>query len=157
MYTEEQIETTFNIICERIEDGESLRSVLKDKDMPSSQTFYIWVDGNDIKSKQYARACELRAENEFEDILKISDNIGKDLITLPDGREVVDNAVIARDRLRVDARKWRLSKMNPKKYGDKVGVEHSGEIKTINPIDLSKLSDKELEEYYKIQSKIEGE
>jgi hypothetical protein len=33
-----------------------------------------------------------------------------------------------RSRLQVDARKWLMSKLMPKKYGDKVGVEHSGTI-----------------------------
>ena len=33
---------------------------------------------------------------------------------------------VSRDRLRVDTRKWYLSKVLPKLYGDKVEVEHSG-------------------------------
>ena len=41
-----------------------------------------------------------------------------------DGSEiiVVDHDHIARSRLRVDARKWLLSKMLPKVYGDKVAL-----------------------------------
>ena len=44
-------------------------------------------------------------------------------------------------RIQVDARKWILSKMNPKKYGDKIEVDSTikGEI-TNNVIDYSKLS-----------------
>ena len=44
------------------------------------------------------------------------------MITLPDGREVIDQAVVNRDRLRVDSRKWLLSKMNPKKFGEKIDM-----------------------------------
>ena len=131
-YTKQQIETIFNTICERVENGEALRSVLKGKDMPSNKTFYEWVDNDETKVKRYVRACEERANSIFEDIINISDNMEQDIITLPDGREVENKAVIARDRLRVDARKWAASKLNPKKYGDKIdqNINHSGEIKT---------------------------
>lgn len=39
---------------------------------------------------------------------------------------VFDSTAVQRNRLRVDARKWLLSKMAPKKYGDKVTQEHTG-------------------------------
>ena len=42
-----------------------------------------------------------------------------------DGNEVVNHNVIQRDRLRVDTRKWYLSKLNPKKYSDKIQVDTS--------------------------------
>ena len=41
-----------------------------------------------------------------------------------DGKEIINQDVIARSRLRVDARKWIASKLLPKKYGDKqLGTE----------------------------------
>jgi hypothetical protein len=96
------------------------------------------LDNNEALSKQYARACEERADKEFEDILSIADNSGNDKVTNDNGDEVVDNEAIARDRLRVDARKWRLSKMLPKKYGDKIDVTTDGEkVNNANPVNLS--------------------
>lgn len=38
----------------------------------------------------------------------------------------VDPTSVARNRLRVDARKWLASKMAPKKYGDKIEAVHTG-------------------------------
>ncbi|HEY5808152.1 MAG TPA: hypothetical protein VIT67_09310, partial [Povalibacter sp.] len=38
----------------------------------------------------------------------------------------IDHDVIARSRLRVDARKWYAGKLHPKKYGDKVQTELTG-------------------------------
>ena len=148
-YTEKEIDIIFLNICERIENGESLRSVLRSDNMPSSQTFYIWIQGNDLKSKQYAYACEKRADAVFEEIIEIADNSGNDKIDLGDGIEGVNHEAIQRDRLRVDARKWAVSKMNPKKYGDKLGLEHSGEVKTNAQPDLSKLSEKTLKQVEK--------
>ena len=39
---------------------------------------------------------------------------------------VFDSTAVQRNRLRVDARKWLLSKLAPKKYGDKLTQEHTG-------------------------------
>ena len=40
----------------------------------------------------------------------------------------VDIGWVAWKRVQIDTMKWLLSKRNPKKYGDKIGLEHSGEI-----------------------------
>ncbi len=125
-YSEEKKEDVFNFILKQIEyNGKSLRSVLKMDGMPSSQTFYVWLENDASKSKQYARACEKRADALFEEILDIADESKMDKKTLDDGKEVVDNEVVQRSRLRIDARKWMLSKMNPKKYSDKIQVDNN--------------------------------
>ena len=71
------------------------------------------------KLKQYTYACDERADLIFEDIIDISDNVEHDVVE-KDGRTYTDHAVVQRDRLRVDSRKWYLSKINPKKYSDKI-------------------------------------
>jgi hypothetical protein len=64
-------------------------------------------------SLQYARAMEKRADAIFDELIEISDNIG-------------EGSDVQRDRLRVDTRKWVVSKMLPKKYGDKITQELTG-------------------------------
>lgn len=76
------------------------------------------------------RARELQAEYMAEDILSIADEectmvkADKHGSQDDDGQgntEVVfDSTAVQRNRLRVDARKWLLSKLAPKKYGDKL-------------------------------------
>lgn len=117
----------FPMILSEIEEGNSLRSVLSKKDMPSRYTFFEWLKDDDGKANQYARACEVRAEGIFEDILEIADNSSNDTIYTDKG-EIPNSEWIARSRLKVDARKWMLGKMNPKKYGEKIQQEHSGEV-----------------------------
>jgi hypothetical protein len=78
----------------------------------------------------------------LDEIIDISDNVEQDLLITPDGREVVNNAVISRDKLRVDTRKWAMSKMNPKKYGDKVDIDHTTKGESLN--DVGKMSTEEL-------------
>lgn len=75
--------------------------------------FYRMVNADKELCNQYARAMEQRADVIFDQILGIADNDDPD-------------ADVQRDRLRVDARKWVVSKMLPKKYGDKQETEISG-------------------------------
>ena len=135
-YTDKQKKTIVDRICSEIaEKGRALRNIIKDKGMPDITTFYDWIDNDEEKSKQYARATKDRADKIFEDILIIADDQEGDVIQTDEG-EVTNHNVIQRARLRVDSRKWMLGKMNPKKYGDKLETEtkHSGEIKIIRTI-----------------------
>jgi hypothetical protein len=61
-----------------------------------------------------------------DEILEISDAAKGDFIEDENGGKTVDHEAIARARLRVDSRKWMLSKMLPKIYGDKVVNEVVG-------------------------------
>ena len=119
-YSEEEIEQKFKIIIDEIESGTPLYKALK-KHGPQTSTWYRWVDSSPEKAQEYARACQVRANKIFEDILIISDATADDIIIDPDtGQQIVNHNVIARDKLRTDNRKWMLSKMFPKKYGDKL-------------------------------------
>jgi hypothetical protein len=131
-YSKEQIDTIFNIICQRIINGESVKSILRDKDMPSTQTFWDWLKNDKIKSNQYARAKEIMAERMFEDIILIADGTDDDIYVDENGIEQTNHNVIQRDRLRIDARKWNLSRMFPKKYGEKIDMTSGGEKISIN-------------------------
>lgn len=128
-YTKQQKEEMFNKVIDYISNGMSLRTALKQSDV-FSQNIWDELIKDEEKNLQYARACELRADAIFDEIIEIADNSGNDKIINDEGAEIVNHEAIQRDRLRVDARKWAASKMNPKKYGDKIQTEHSGEIKT---------------------------
>lgn len=126
MYSTEEKDNIFNSICNKISiECMPLRKVLKLEGMPSGETFYKWMSEDDSKSKQYARACEERSENIFEDILIIADSVKEDVIVDDNGETIINHNVIQRDRLRVDTRKWYLSKINPKKYSDKIQVDNT--------------------------------
>jgi hypothetical protein len=99
-------------ICDRIAGGESLRRICEDEHLPSMSTVCLWVvDNREQFSEQYARARRAQGTLMADQIAEIADTGSGDT---------------ARDRLRVDTRKWYLSKVLPKLYGDKVEVEHSG-------------------------------
>jgi len=130
-WTEKLKQEATEIIFARIREGESIRSILppntREENLPSQPTFFEWIGLDSDLAKQYARACEARADMIFEEILDIADDTGNDVTFDADGGKKVNNELVNRSRLRVDARKWILSKMNPKKFGDSTKVEHSTE------------------------------
>lgn len=89
-------------------------------------TVLKWISDFDYHN-HYASARETRAENIFEEIIDIVDCEDHDMTVDENGNPRVNHDVIQRDRLRVDARKWMLGKMQPKKYGDKLDVTSDGE------------------------------
>lgn len=121
-------------ICERLAQGESLRSVCRDDDMPAISSIFKWMREHEEFSKHYARAKEESADAMAEDILEIADNeVEQPLIVdgIPfqvDGKLVMvkDNVSVQHAKLRVDTRKWLMAKMKPKRYGEKVTNEHTG-------------------------------
>ncbi len=138
-------------ICERIAEGESLRSICRDEKMPAISTVMKWLLEADKKtfSEQYDIACNARAELMFEELLEIADDGTNDYLERErqDGTtfETLNGEHIQRSRLRVDTRKWYLSKVLPKKFGDKQAVELTGKDGSPLFSSLKELSDGELE------------
>lgn len=128
-FTEEVAES----ICLRISEGESLRTICKDETMPSIRTVMRWLIDTEKKDfwQQYAQARESQAEHMFGQLIEIADDGINDWVEKErrDGStyESLNMEAVMRSKLRVDTRKWILSKMQPKKYGDKLDVTTDGE------------------------------
>ena len=114
-------------ICQMIAQGQSVRSICTKKDMISMQTFFRWLRENDKFREQYARACEERSYMHAEDIIEIADNATNDYMEKLEGDGYIFNSEnVQRSRLRIDTRKWLMSKLNPKVYGDKLDMTTNG-------------------------------
>lgn len=116
-------------ICDEIADGKSLRTICADEKMPDRTQIFRWLRKNEDFRLQYARAKEEAVEAMIEDIVDISDDGTNDYMTITKGDHsynVEDREVTNRSRLRVDTRKWIVSKLKPKKYGDKVDITSDG-------------------------------
>jgi hypothetical protein len=145
-YTKKAKDEIIKNICLNISNNNaSLRDSLNIEGMPDKNQFYRWLRENDEFRERYARAREARAESLFEEILEIADDSTMDKKNIK-GEDVVDTEVVQRSRLRIDARKWVLSKMQPKKYGDKIDMTTNGNDISTNQIDYGKLSQEALEE-----------
>jgi len=119
-------------ICARMCEGESLRAICRDHYMPHRSSVYQWLRKNSAFRDLYTQARETLVEHWGDEMLEISDDGTTDFITKM-GRngteyEAVDQEHIQRSRLRVDTRKWLMSKLAPRKYGDHVEVAHFGQV-----------------------------
>jgi len=144
-------------ICKRIADGESLRNICKDDGMPNRVTVHDWLLDADKKEfyYQYEKACNTRAENMFDDLLEIADDGSNDYMDVISSRagglddedapvsiiKKINPENIQRSRLRTDVRKWYLSKVLPKKFGEKLDVESGGKPLQGNTIVFKNFSD----------------
>lgn len=109
----------------------------------SYTTVQRWIDANNQRAVMYARACEDRAEVQADKILDVARRdcstpiMGED----SDGRAVVlgrkvDPAAVQQAKLESDNLKWLASKTKPRKYGDKLAVDQT--------VNVRELTDKEL-------------
>nr|WP_246307956.1 hypothetical protein [Chitinibacter bivalviorum] len=97
-------------------------------------TVLRWLDRHEEFRGKYARAREIQADTLADEIISISDDGLNDTYVDDKGNQRTDYDVVARSKLRVDARKWYASKLAPKKYGDKIEQKLTGDPD--NPINL---------------------
>jgi hypothetical protein len=95
-----------------IGEGKTLRAFCRQEGYPSKSTIYSIIEADSVLSGLIARAREEGHDAIAEECLEIADtekdaNIGK---------------------LRVWTRLQLLAKWNPKKYGDRVALDHGGEV-----------------------------
>lgn len=109
------------IVAEIADTGKSLRSVCELNSVKPS-TFLLWVSNDSVLSEQYARAMQVRADTHFSEIVEISDKqeIGTVETAKEWGTEIKTADMVEHRKLRIDARKWVIARMNPRKYGDKL-------------------------------------
>ena len=124
-------------ICERMADGESLRAICASDNMPRRSTVFRWLAADEAFRDQYAHACELRTDELFDQMLEIADTpqLGTKSVSKASGIEITEADMIEHRRLQVEARKWALGKMAPKKYGDKIDLNHGGQDG--NPVNMN--------------------
>ena len=123
-------------ICIRLATGESLVEICREDKMPGYSTIMEWLfktyESDDPRCdfpELYARAREVQAETYADQMVAIADDDSGDVLRDLDGNVVGTNNVrINRHRLRVDTRKWIVSKLLPR-YSDR--VTHEGGEKPI--------------------------
>ena len=127
-------QTIFDAICDRIANGESLRSICKSEGMPNHRDVTRWLDKNPDIVPQYARAREIQADKLFEECLEIADQYDQSAENEEGGTDHINRA-----RLRIDTRKWMAGKLRPKVYGDKLDIGGNVGITVILDQDAEKL------------------
>lgn len=97
---------TFEAVLADVRAGVATRRAIVDHGV-SARAFYSALDADEGMAERYARA---RASS--------MDAIADDAMQIADDPEIDPN----HKRIMVDSRKWFLSKLAPKRYGDKLAV-----------------------------------
>lgn len=165
-------------VCAELRLGRSLDSICREAGMPHAGTILTWVEDDPQGIGQdYAHAREIGYRRLADEIIEIADKT-HEWVTVQDldsdGRPVFDDKgepvlkkvlmplssdVVAHKRLQVDTRKWMLSKVLPKIYGDKVTQELTGAGGgpiALAAVDLKNLSDEELDNMQRLLLKANG-
>lgn len=115
-------------ICEQLADGNSLRTICSTQKMPNRSTVFRWLAENAIFRDQYAHAREEQADTLADEIIDIADKAVLGERVKKDSRgKVIERQtgdMVERSKLRIDARKWYAGKLKPKKYGERVALDH---------------------------------
>jgi hypothetical protein len=102
----------------------------------ANSTFHKWVGEDSLLRDNYAHAREDLIERMAQEVLELSDS---EVPETGDGKK--DWQAIQKHKLQVDTRKWLLSKLAPKKYGDRLELAGDKENPLqVQTIDASKLS-----------------
>lgn len=110
---------TAEMVFALMRQGLSAFKACKQAGVPQS-TFSRWMDEDAKLAEEYARAREDLIEHIAAETLEIADQpVGST------DNGATDSGAVQDKRLRVDTRKWLLSKLAPKKFGDK--LELSGD------------------------------
>lgn len=131
-YTEELADK----ICNLIVQGMSCNKISQLDDMPAKSVIYFWLSQHQSFLDKYTRALEIRSLTFLDEATDIADDGSNDYYdkTGKNGEviKVFDSEHVQRSRLRVDTRIKLLEKLQPRKYGPKVDMNHG--VQTDNPI-----------------------
>jgi hypothetical protein len=108
-------ETKAAEICERMVEGESLRTICKAPGMPTFVTVFNWRRAHPEFLEQYVRAREDQADALVEEMLDVARSAPR----------AKSSEEVQGYRLLVDTLKWCACKMKPRSYGDKLEAEVS--------------------------------
>lgn len=112
-----------DILCGEIATRpESLQKIVSSlqsqyDDFPSIPTIYRWLREEPDFSRTYDRSKQDQADIHVDEMMDIADN---------DTGDDLGSVAVQRAKLKVDTRKWVVSKLKPKVYGDRIIAEHTG-------------------------------
>lgn len=125
-----------DLVCERMIEAGSLPAACRaDPRLPDRNTVYRWCNRHPDFAAQFAQARERLMERWADDIIEVAEDGNSD----PNDR-----------RVRIDTKKWLMTKLAPRRYGDKLQVAGDPEnplrvlheavsIERLSPVELDAL------------------
>ena len=113
-------------ICEAVEDGASLRRACVAAGVRYA-TAQGWLKSKPAFADRYARACEIRLSLLEDRITELLEDLEKAAFDPENGMRLIQAI-----KIEIDAVKWQLCKLIPRKYGDRTQMT----LETKNPADI---------------------
>jgi hypothetical protein len=137
-YTSERAEA----VLAGISEGKSLRKICDELSLHAPDVRRWVVENKESFGEHYARARDLQFDVWADEIKELSDQcrVGVKVTRTKDkkgnvvGVEEVEADMLERTRQQIDSRKWLLSKLHHKRYGDKLAI---GGAEDLGPVQLS--------------------
>jgi len=124
--TPEERDAIFLRVTDLMASGSSFRDACRKANVPVT-TVMKWADTYEGVGEQYARARDELIEYRRAELLRIADECEQ------------DPTAIQKARLQIDTRKWELSKLMPRRMGDRVSTEITGKdggpIQTVSQVE----------------------
>jgi hypothetical protein len=160
---------------ERMRNGESSLAISRDLDMPSSDTIWHWQHGRKEAPatfcEKYMTARKAQADMFAGQVMEIADAMDDKvqqamqdaLDELPDDATATEKrkaAFYAKRRSteaakeQISARKWTAGRMHPGNWGDRVAVEHSTDPDNPPKINLTNMTDEQLEKVAALEEEL---
>ena len=134
---EKLLNRALDIIRDIQENGASLSQACKDREITRMQ-FIDYIEKDVRLVDAYARAVEYRNDLKAENIIRLAHSRSNDFYTDKDGNIRPNPVAVQRDRLIIDAERWLLSKLAPKKYGDRIQID--ADVKTNAPLSMEQVN-----------------
>ena len=117
-----------DLILGELKCGRTLTDICRDPDMPHVRSVQNWLaeDRNGFAAR-YKKAREIGCDIMADDIVDIADDRSGDWIVMTNKEgapeAILDPERVSRTRVRIVARRWRLSKMLPRTYGERPDLD----------------------------------
>ncbi len=121
-------------ICTRLAQGEPLAQICREDRMPSLTTVWNWQKAKAEFSECIARAREAGWDRIASDALEISNTpllgVIRKVEDTAEGTKITETHedMLGHRRLQIETRLKLLAKWDPKRYGDKIEIEHAGQL-----------------------------
>lgn len=106
-------------VMDRVAAGEYVADICAEDGMPAQRTIWDWIDRDEEIRQQWVRARERSAAVEERRVAELAARV--------EAGDIAPEAA----RVAINARQWLAKIRDPRSYGDRLGVEHSGQVAVV--------------------------
>jgi hypothetical protein len=124
------IQEVFDHFCDEYANNKTWDQICSESGMADESTIRRWIARYPACQVQYLLARERRADRLVDEAMSIADDRqGDTKVDEKTGKTVVNWENVNRSKIRVDVRKWAASRLAPLKWGDKLQIDGTLNVK----------------------------